>query len=118
MWTKRTPAEIVEVRRERRRHSVKGAIFFGVLVTVGTTLAFGGMEAARRGRFFVPVDELLSRLLMTLIFGIVAGLLDFGFRGKKPTVVCPKCGKADYAGDTTQCSCGGRLEDIEEMKWV
>jgi ribosomal protein L37E len=118
MWTKRTPAEIVEVRRDRRRHRVKGAIFFGVLVTLGTTLAFGGMEAARRGRFLVPFDELLRRLSMTLILGIVAGLLEFRFRRKKPTVVCPKCGKADYAGDTSQCSCGGQLEDIEEMKWV
>jgi ribosomal protein L37E len=118
MWTKRTPAEIVEARRDRRRHRVKGAIFVGVLVTVGTTLSFGWIEAAPRGRFLVPVDELLGRLPMTIIFGLVAGLLGFRFGGKKTTVVCSKCGRVDYAGDTKRCSCGGRLEDIEEMKWV
>ena len=117
MWVKRTPAEIVEGRRSRKRVRVKSAVFFGVFVAVLTTLLMGWREATDRGRFVVPLAEIPRRLPVSLIFGVLVGLLFYGLGSRKPTVVCSKCGNVGYAGDSVHCPCGGQLEDIEEMKW-
>ncbi len=119
MWEKRQPEEVLEVRRYRKRHRVKGAIVFGALITLGTSLSFGWREAGDRGRFLVPAQEILTRLPMTIAFGTLAGLLSYIVdKRKKPTVVCSKCGTVKHAGDSARCSCGGHFENIEEMKWV
>ncbi len=79
---------------------------------------FGGIEGTRRGRFLVPVDEILKRLPGTMAFGVIAGLLYYAIGSRRPTVVCPKCSLVGYASESAMCKCGGRPEDIEEMKWV
>jgi len=117
-WKKRSPEEIAAVRRERKWDRVKGAILFGALVTVGTSLIFGWREAGDRGLLLVPAQEILTRLPMTMIFGVGAAFLYyFQLSRKKRTVVCPKCGTVKYAGASAQCPCGGHFENIEEMEW-
>jgi len=117
-WKKRSSEEIAAVRRERKRRRIKGAIIFGALVTVGTSLTFGWREAGDRGWFLVPAQEIVARLPMTVIFGVVGAVLSYTlFSRKKPTVVCPKCGTVKYASASAQCSCGGHFENIEEMEW-
>ena len=118
MWVKRTPAEIVEVRRGRRRNRIRSAVIFGFFMTLMTTFTRGAREAADRGSVLVPLGELLTRLSMTFVFGLVSGLVHYWFDQKKPTVVCSTCGTVRHAGDSSKCSCGGNLKNIEEMKWV
>jgi hypothetical protein len=118
-WKKRSPEEIAAVRRTRQRDRIKGAIILGVLVTLGTSLLFGWREAGDRARVLVPTQEILNRLPLTLVFGIIAALLSYiSTSRKKPTVVCPKCGTLKYSGASAQCPCGGHFENIEEMDWV
>ena len=118
-WKRRSPEEIAAVRRTRRRDRIKGAMILGVLVTLGTSLLFGWREAGERGRLLVPAQEILTRLPLPLVFGIVAALLSYiSASHKKPTVVCPKCGTVEYSSAPAQCSCGGHFENIEEMEWV
>jgi len=118
MWVKRTPAEVVEVRRYRRRHRIRTAIWLCVFVSILTIFMFGWRAAGDRGRFLVPAGEIPARLPVSMVFGVIIGVIYFAFERRKPTVVCPKCGVTQYAGDSERCSCGGRFEDIEEMKWV
>ena len=118
MWVKKTPTEIVEVRRNRKRERVKSAAFMGIFMTVLTTFMMGWREAANRGHLLAPFGEIPKRLPVSLFFGVVSGLVYYyWFRLKPPTVVCPKCGTVGYASESSQCSCGGQQEDIEEMKW-
>lgn len=118
MWTQRTPAEIDEARRNRKRHRLKSALVVGTSVTLGTTFLFGWKEAADQSRFLVPANEILRRLPITIIVGTVVGLLSYRFGRERPTVVCLKCGLAKYAAESAQCSCGGYFEEIEKVKWA
>ncbi len=79
---------------------------------------FGWKEAVDRGRFIVPIDEILMRLPRSLFFGLIGVGIYYKFIRSRPTLVSPKCGVAQYSSDSKFCSCGGQLEDIQEMKWV
>ena len=71
MWVKRTEAELAEERRRQRHGRLRAAIVFGAFVLLLVTFFFGWREAARRGRFTVPVVELLSRLPFAVGAGII-----------------------------------------------
>lgn len=117
MWVKRTPSEVAQVRRERRRHRFTSALFFGLFVLLLTLFVFGWRESADRSRLLVPFDEIWRRLPATVVYGLLTAAFYYRFGRNKPTVVCPKCGKVQYASNSKLCSCGGNFEDIEEMKW-
>ncbi len=87
MWIKRAPAEIVEVRRNRRRNRVQGAALFGVFILVMVSLTFGWRQGGERGWFFVPVREIVGRLPGAIFCGVLSGALYYGIKGQKPTVV-------------------------------
>ena len=117
MWIKKTPAEIVEDSRKRKRDRLKGAIAVGVVTVVLVSITKGWHSVYRGGGFFASADEIPRRLVMALIFGAFVGLLFYRFRPRSRTVVCSSCGKTGFIGDTSRCSCGGQFERLDDVKW-
>ena len=118
MWVKRTDAEIAEERERRRRTRLRGAVLFGFFVLFIITCFFGWREAADRSRFTSPVVELLSRLPFALVAAIICAFLSYKLDRKRPMMICPKCEATKYEDGVTACSCGGRFEKMEMMKYV
>jgi len=120
MWVKRTEAEMVEQRRRQKRDhlwvSVLCAVFIGVLVT----FTFGWKTGSQRGLFFVPTDEIMSRLPLAFVFTAVVALMIYKWERPKKSVsmICPKCETAKLHDGQNQCACGCSLEKMDEMKWV
>jgi len=118
MWVKRSPEEMEVVKRKKHSSRIRTAALCGLFVLALTSFCFGGFEAARRGRFIVPLDEILHRLPASLICALLAVFFYYKFERRKPTVVCPQCEATKFADGVFECSCGGRFEDMEEMKWT
>lgn len=121
MWVKRSEAEMVEQRKRKSRDRVWYSVFVAVLLTAIGTCLVGWKEGSRRGGlFFVPADELISRLPLSFTFGVAAALVSYKWGWRKPPVslICPKCEAAKLDDGQNQCACGCSLEKMDEMKWV
>ena len=118
MWIKRTPAEIAEEQRRRRRTRLRGAAFFGAFAAIVVTFLFSGREASRRGLYTIPASEIFARVPGAMLFGLICSLVWFKWQRKRPMMICPKCETTKYEDDTFECSCGGRFENMDEMKYV
>ena len=119
MWVKRTEAELAAERRRQRRSRVIAAVLAGALFLFMVTCPFGGGEGARRGRYVVPVSELLSRLPFGIVVGIIAAFVFYKWgSNERPTMICPKCDATKYDDGIRECSCGGHYELMESMKHV
>jgi len=118
MWIKRTEAELAEEQRRQRRSRLRAALLFGAFVLLLVTFFFGGREALRRGRFTVPVGELLSRFPFAIAAGAISSFVFYKWERKRPTMICPKCERSKYDDGVIQCSCGGHYEPMEGMKYV
>ncbi len=126
MWIQKT-AEERKADKQRSRRKYKRTIFFLVFGMVAAITFFrGGIEAATKGSYLVPVDEMPVRFVdaLMLIIPIVLLSLIFGTRSKpddedsEPTLVCPKCDRVKAWDGFLPCQCGGRFVDIRTMKWV
>jgi hypothetical protein len=118
MWVKRTPEEIAMAKCERNRGRIRGSIFLGVFTFMLTLFLNGFSRRSAPKPFFTTTEELQGRLPISVIGGIVCGLLYFfANKGSTPTVVCPKCDTIKSPDGNFQCKCGGHFENIEEMKW-
>ena len=118
MWVKRTEAELAEERRRQHRSRLRVAFLSGAFVLILVTFFCGGREAARRGRFTVPVAELLSRLPFAIAAGAISSFGFYKWERERPTMICPKCEATKYEDGVIQCSCGGHYEPMEGMKYV
>ena len=118
MWIKRSEAELVEERRRERRSRLRWALLFGAFVLLLVTFFFGGPEAFRRGRFTVPVAEILSRFPFAIAAGAISSFVSYKCERKRPMMICPKCEATKYDDGATQCSCGGHFETMDSMKYV
>jgi hypothetical protein len=118
MWVKRSPEEMEAVKCKNHFWRIRTAILFGLILVALTALCFGGFEGFRRGRVLVPFDEILQRLPLSLIFGAIGAFLFYKFDRRKPSVVCPQCEATKFRDGVFECACGGRFEDMDEMKWT
>jgi|SRR5678815_689440 hypothetical protein len=118
MWVKRTKAEVAVERRRERRGDLWAAAAFGAFILLMVMCLFGWQEAARRGRVTVPLDELLSRLPLGVVAGIILSVVFYKRERKPPKMICPRCEATKYDDGVGQCPCGGRFEKMEAMKYV
>ena len=119
MWVKRTEVEIAEERRRLQRSRLQSCIFVGVIFTTFPTFLFGWRESADRGRLAVPADEILTRLPLAMVFGVIAAFVAYKLEKRRPPImICPQCEATKYMDNTNECSCGGRFERIDVMKHV
>lgn len=127
MWVPKT-AEELKTAKQRSHKKYKRTISLSVLGIVAAITFFrGGIEAATKGSYFVPLDEIPGRFVNTLIvlLSIVLLSLIFGTRRSNPddeegelALVCPKCERVKAWDGYLPCECGGHFEDIRTMKWV
>lgn len=127
MWVKKTSDEI---KRDLERSKRKPKISQTLLVIGAIMLLIfirGGFEAATKGSYIVPFDELPNHFMeaLLLIIPIMILSLIFGTRfskredaDKEPILVCPKCERTKENDGFLACSCGGHYVDIKTMKWV
>lgn len=116
MWIKRTPEEILKKKNQRQAAKIREAALYGIVITIISVFLYGGRNPVHNG--FVPLDEVASRLPISIIFGVAVALVFYFFSSRsKQTVVCPKCSAIKTKDSSSQCSCGGLFEDIQEMKW-
>ena len=118
MWVKLTPEEIARGARKRRRSRILQAAEVGLLCALILTFLPSGYEGLRGKEIPVPMREVPDRVVPAILFGVIIGWLEYGFKREKPTVICPKCGAVGYEGDSLQCQCGGHLERMDEMRWI
>ena len=71
----------------------------------------------------VPESQVLSRLPVSLLYGLVVGSAFYFISKRKNakinvTLVCPDCENVKRDDGILKCSCGGQYEDIKKMQWV
>ena len=120
MWVKRTEAEMVEQRRRQNRDHFWGSVLCAAFLAALGTCCFGWKEIARRDLFFVPSDELISRLPFSFTFGVVTAFVIYkwGWPKMPTSVLCPKCEITKLEDGQNQCACGCNFEKMDEMKWL
>jgi len=104
-----------------------GPIFAIAGFIILLTFFRGGIEAATKGSYLVPFDEIPVRFTDAMFVGIVIFILCWIIElryprpldpNKEPTLVCPKCEKVKEWDGMLPCKCGGHFEDIQTMKWM
>ncbi|MBA4147864.1 MAG: hypothetical protein H0X66_07080 [Verrucomicrobia bacterium] len=119
MWIKRTEIEMVEQRKRQGRKRLKEAIAGGAIVLLIVTFLFDWQEAGERSRFFISIQELLSRLPLAGIIAVVSGFVIYKLeRRQLPMMICPRCETTKIEDETDQCSCGEQFEVMETLKQV
>ncbi|MCX7008432.1 MAG: hypothetical protein NTY53_14480 [Kiritimatiellaeota bacterium] len=118
MWIRRTIPEIEQARNRRWREDICHSAVFGLFIAVLATFMRGWREADRKGTYLVPFEEIERRLPWALLYGIVAAFGYYWIESKKKTYVCVKCGTVKSKCNTSNCSCGGTVENILKLRWV
>jgi hypothetical protein len=120
MWVKRTPEEIVKVKKQRRSMRVRQGLMIGVIAALSTLFMYSNVRSYQgpADQIYVPPDQVPLRIPGAIIMGIIAAIIIdwFTFRVKLE-LVCPRCGHVKNRDDILKCSCGGHFEKREEMKW-
>lgn len=116
MWIKRTEAEVAEERRRQCRNRAAWSLLPGAFVFLG--VLFLRLERVRRGAATVPDSELLSRVPIAVVAGGIYAIICYRWKQKPPIMICPHCEAATHDDGVQTCSCGGRFEMIETMKYV
>jgi hypothetical protein len=119
MWVKLTPDELAVKSRRLKRQRILTAIYVTILSFLIVIFFNGETNALLTGYFFTPLNEMLERLPVSIIFSVIIGLGVYLISGKeKPTLVCTKCGSKIHDSNSRACDCGGSLEDTKHFKWV
>ncbi len=114
MWLPRTQEEILQTQRRRRSEHLRTALMYGAFMAV----LFAVHGRRRDPNFFVPQDQIPSRIPGAILAGVIAGIAVYcWYRSRKPNVVCPQCGKFKTADNFPDCPCGGHFTNADELKW-
>jgi len=134
MWNRLSDADISKAveEEERRRRGWRWPVLIAVLMAaaLATLWSFGfrGGYISSGVVLTGPVTRLMDPSTLG-IFTIVFGLVLYqsrrkmirdgqGLFGRAPTVLCDRCQKAEAAGASSACECGGRREPIHHWEWI
>jgi len=121
MWREKTDAEKRAWKRIRRRRKILAAVLvWAVLLhVVATSPAWNGRKL---WGLVLPIPRLVPDALRKVaVAGLVLGAGYWVYRRRENrdrTVVCPKCHRLKINDGQTQCQCGGKFLDLDEMTWV
>jgi hypothetical protein len=120
MWVKCTNDEVTARKTEaKRRHAGFAALLGAVIWLIAGFLREKGWRRSHSSPF-VPWDEVGIRLAVFLPLGIIVGLFvnrSSSFKPKR-SMICPQCETTKREDAEVVCSCGGRFEYLDCMKWV
>jgi hypothetical protein len=117
-----------ERRRRRWRRPVLTAVLMAAAIAVAWSFGFRGGYISSGVVLMGPATRLTDPSTLG-IFTIVFGLVLYqsrrkmirngqGLFGGAPTVLCDRCQKAEAAGASPACECGGRWEPIHHWEWI
>ena len=126
MWIKKSSEEL---RKDQNKDSyatkrIREALSLFAFTSFFFTFFLGWVGYGVKGRLFVnSYEEIIRRLPIGIVAGVILGVLYYIFGGKsgtqaEPTLICPKCEKVKEWDGMLPCKCGGHFEDIQTMKWV
>ena len=134
MWKRLSDADILKAveEEERRRRSWRWPVLTGVLMAAVVaalwSLGFRGGDISSGVVLMGPVTRLTDPSTLGA-FTIAFGLVLYQSRRKMirdgrglfagpPTVLCSLCQKAEAAGASPACECGGSWEPIHHWDWI
>jgi hypothetical protein len=121
MWRERTDAEKRAWKKIRRRRKILAAVLVWavLLYVVATSPAWHGRNL---WGLVLPIPRLVPDAFRKVaVAGLVLGAGYWVYRRRENrdrTVVCPKCHRLKINDGQTQCQCGGKFLDLDEMTWV
>ena len=134
MWKRLSDADISKAveeeqrRRRRWRWPVLTAVLMAAAIAALWSFGFRGGYISSGVVLMGPATRLTDPSTLG-IFTIVFGLVLYqsrrkmirngqGLFGGAPTVLCDRCQKAEAAGASTACECGGSWEAIHHWEWI
>lgn len=134
MWKRLSDADISKATEEeaRRRRSWRSPVLTAVLMAaaLATLWSFGfrGGSISSGVVLIEPVTRLTDPSTLGA-FTITFGLFLYESRrkmirdgqwlfGGPPTVLCDRCQRAEAAGASPRCECGGSWEPIHYWEWI
>ena|SRR5690349_9392269 len=134
MWKRLSDAEISKAVEEEasRRRSWRRPVVTSVFMAAGiaTLWSFGFRGGyISTGVVLMEPSTRLTDPSTLCVFAIVFGLFLYQSRrkmiregralfGGTPTVLCDRCQKAEAAGASPACECGGSWEPIQNWEWI
>ncbi len=116
-WVRKAQENIETSKKTTENKRFIKSILCGVLVAIFLAFFYGSAGVARFGMFFVPQDQLMRRIPVSIIIGILTGLIAYRVSKKEVIVICPKCGHVKGQDSLTKCPCGGGYCDLDEYEW-
>jgi hypothetical protein len=131
MWIRRTPEEIEHLvhEKDRSRKSPKFALLLAlglsILMFASWTLG-GGWGKFKPGPPYKKswekiVDQgpwvFAGMFIFSFVFFYVTQRRRTFSGMERPVLICPEC-HASQHGDDRRCTCAGKLEALEDWKWV
>ncbi|MGA2052456.1 MAG: hypothetical protein ABSH19_04005 [Opitutales bacterium] len=117
MWVERTPEDLARAKRKRQSARFAVAVFAGLVFAVVHLF----VEHHRYVTTYIPLDQVGPRVSGSVFIGVIVGIVVYSFWGKglrKQNSVCPQCDKLKPKDGISQCECGGRFRNADEMKWI
>lgn len=121
MWVQRTADEVRQVRHAQRKQRVHGAAVFGGFVAILVTVMYGWGEWTTSRSLLVALSDMPGRIPFAILAATLSGgvfYLTCPRQSQNTAVVCPHCESSQNGVAGTVCSCGGRLEWMDDMKWI
>ena len=118
MWVKRTEPEIRKEARRQQRKRLLGEVCLGLVFMLVVTFCRGWREAGDHNGFLVPLSEVPARLPFGIFAGVILALTARLVSRGRSIVVCPKCQATKTKDNDQECSCGGKFEDLNTLKWI
>jgi len=129
MWVKKTPEELEEAERQRRRASFNpsSSVFFAaciaMLIVFSDWMGWHGAGSCMRSCIPLPFEKAILKLPFAFLFSFCMfyGLKLLGlnpFLSASSAGICCRCSKVQTVTRRSLCECGGNVEPIENFRWV
>jgi hypothetical protein len=128
MWVRRSPAEIAQIerKRKRQRYSPAGAFVLTIILmlclAIARKLFYSRSDSLLTSPAFVPTF-LIVFMLFYISHQLVGRYWLFGPRFAFPvptqrSMICVRCHTTQLDLETRHCACGGELEPLDYWRWL
>ena len=126
MWVRKTPDEIKEEKRTKKRNFVKPAIIGGIVCILVVTFVEGWNDnisplitLSNYELSIAPIDAWILRIPIAFLAGcFLVSVFNISHPTFSNTYVCMKCGSIKKIKPSSCYVCGGTCEQMSKIKWV